>query len=210
MKKFICLFLMFFLVGCNKKITYEKLRKIQDEVTDIIVEKEYTNFASGYVDGNYVIIELVDNSKSNQKWFRENIYDSKYIKFKRGGPYYTSVNKIELVKPEIYNLNKFNIYYENDDRTIYLAGSIEEIYYVEENKISLKDYITNTFQTFDDSIKNITNMLDKTAVFRDGGTTLYKKVDYDLTIVVCNTLAGNKNVYIGDYSMEFDNDLMCK
>ena len=34
-------------------------------------------------------------------------------------------NKIEVIKPEVTNLNKFNKYLERDNRTIYLAGNIE-------------------------------------------------------------------------------------
>mgnify|MGYP003302547887 CR=1 FL=1 len=72
-------------------ISRANLQKIQDELTDKVISiDDYGNFAGCGPDekGKFIIVELVDNSKKEQKWFRENIYDSPYIKFKRGGPNY--------------------------------------------------------------------------------------------------------------------------
>ena len=82
-------------VEAPSKITIDELKYIQKAADNSLAKyretNEYENFASSYVDEekNRVIIELVDNSKKEQKWFRNNIYDSEYILFKRGGPYYT-------------------------------------------------------------------------------------------------------------------------
>jgi len=123
----------------------------------------------------------------------------------------TSNKKIEVIKPEISNLNKFNKYLERDNRTIYLAGNVEEVYYTDsDTRISLKDYITRTYQTTDDSIKHLTDSMNLISTLNDGGTTIHKSSEYDITIIKCNTISGNKNIYIGDYSMNFDNDSMCK
>ena len=35
------------------------------------------------------------------------------------------IEKIEVIKTEVSNLNKFNKYLERDNRTIYLAGNVE-------------------------------------------------------------------------------------
>ena len=76
------------------KISVEELNNIQKEVGNNLAKyrenHEYGNFASCGVDKdkNRVIIELVDNSKEEQQWFRNNIYDSKYLLFRQGGPYY--------------------------------------------------------------------------------------------------------------------------
>lgn len=119
--------------------------------------------------------------------------------------------KIEVIKPEVTNLNKFNKYLERDNRTIYLAGNIEEVYYTDaETRMSLKDYISKSYQTLDDSVKHLTDIMDYIDTLKDGGTTIYKSNAYDITIIKCNTIAGNKDVFIGDYSMSFDNDSMCK
>lgn len=72
-------------------IATEGLKEIQDKITDKVASfKDYDNFASCGIDenGKFLIVELVDNSKKEQNWFRENIYDSEYIKFRKGGPYY--------------------------------------------------------------------------------------------------------------------------
>ena len=119
--------------------------------------------------------------------------------------------KIEVIKPEVYNTIKFNKYLERDNRTIYLAGNIEEVYYTDsETRMSLKDYISKSYQTVDDSIKHLTDIMDYVDILKDGGTTIYKSNAYDITIIRCNTIAGNKNIFVGDYSMNFDDNSMCK
>lgn len=119
--------------------------------------------------------------------------------------------KIEVIKSEVSNLNKFNKYLEGDNRTIYLVGNVEEVYYtVSETKMSLKDYISKSYQTLDDSIKHLIDIIDYVDTLRDGGTTIHKSKEYDITIVKCNTIAGNKDIFIGDYSMNFDNESICK
>ena len=123
----------------------------------------------------------------------------------------TSDKKIEVVKLEVANLNKFNKYLERDNKTIYLAGNIENIYYTEtDTGMSLKDYIEKSYQTTDDGIKHLTDAMNLDDTLKDGGTAIYKSGEYDITIVKCNTIAGNKNIYIGDYSMNFDSESMCK
>ena len=119
--------------------------------------------------------------------------------------------KIEVIKPEVSNLNKFNKYLERDNRTIYLAGNVEEVYYTDsEIKMTLKDYISKSYQTLDDSIKHLTDIIDYVDTLKDGGTMIYKSNAYDITIIKCNTVEGNKDIFIGDYSMNFDSKSMCK
>ena len=123
----------------------------------------------------------------------------------------TSNKKIEVIKPEYHNDIKFNNYLKRDNRTIYMAGNIEEIYYTAiDKRMTLKDYISKSNQTIDVEIKQLTDNMNLIATLKDGGTTIYKSSEYDITIIKCNTIAGNKNIFIGDYSMNFDSDLMCK
>ena len=42
------------------------------------------------------------------------------------------------------------------------------------------------------------------------GFFLYKSNKDNATIVVCHTTFGNKDVFIGDYNMQFDSESMCK
>ena len=123
----------------------------------------------------------------------------------------TSNSKIEVVKSEQSNLNQFNKYLERDNRIIYLTSNIKEIYYKESNtKIALKDYITNSFQTTDDAIKHLTDEMIIFGELNDGGTKIYKSQEFNITIVKCNTVYKNKNIYIGDYLMNFNSETMCK
>lgn len=123
----------------------------------------------------------------------------------------TLIDKIEIVKNEIHNLNKFNKYLEINNRIIYITPNIKEIYYYSNGvKHVLKYYISKSYQTIDDSLKHVTDLLEIADTYDDGGTTIYKSKEYDITIVKCNTIDKNKNIYIGDFSMNFDSDSMCK
>lgn len=95
--------------------------------------------------------------------------------------------------------------------SIYLAGNIEEFYIKDETKdITLKSYVSTTYQTLDDSIKKITDNLNFISSFDDGGSSIYKNQEKDITMIVCNTLDNNKDIFIGDYLMNFDYDFMCE
>ena len=76
--------------------------------------------------------------------------------------------------------------------------------------MSLKDYISKSYQTIDDSIKHLTDIIDYVDTLKDGGTMIYESNAYDITIIKCNTVEGNKDIFIGDYSMNFDSKSMCK
>ena len=220
-KSFRSLFLIVFafvlllsLTGCNGggKISIDELRKLQSEITNKLEEyDDYKNFASCGVDeeNKVVIVELVDNSEEEQKWFKENINNSKYIQFEQGGSYTTFQFDFYITKPENHNSIKFNNYYDDKDGKVYMAGNIGEFYvtYENENRETLKNYISKAFQTFTDSIKSITEQMTKTSTLRDGGTTTYKSKEKDISIIVCNTVDGNKDVYIGDYSMEYEQNM---
>ncbi len=115
-----------------------------------------------------------------------------------------------LSKPEIHNDIRFNDYFTFDNRKIYLAGNINQFYVVDgSTTMILKEFISNYNRTLDDSIKMITDKLEQTGALFDGGTTIYKSKDKDITLITCNKLSGNRNIYIGDYSLEKTDD-MCK
>lgn len=333
---------------CNTEdvcgIKLEELENIHKIVDSKLEEyektngKKYTNVAATGVDQNLnkVVITLVNNSKEEQKWFRENIYDSKYIAFEQGGPYtifsngvslavklntitnegatfilknhtddeywygpeyhiekkedgkwkeidtltgdpltwnaiaYTlkaneekelyidwstsygklsygeyrlvknafrekdrpideskklnlyaefkipvnivagTGNTIKVKKTTLQNTNKFNEYLKRDGITIYFASNILEVYYNDVKKdMTLKYFIENVNQTTNDSIKEIARYLDKKEIYKDGGSTVYRSKEYDITLVKCNNMSGNKDVYIGDYNLNTDGITMC-
>ena len=120
------------------KITIEELEDIHKEVDDSIEKykenNQYHNVASTGVDREKyrLIIELVDNSTEQQKWFRDNIYDSKYIVFKQGGTYTTSsennikpnlFNRNEIIKVTIDNYSQYKNNFEYSDK-----NTIDTIY----------------------------------------------------------------------------------
>ena len=214
----IILFLVLLIIGCNKKenkATMEELKMLRGEIQEKLKELNYYNGISSYgIDTKemVVVVEFVENDEEHQKWFNDNISDSKYIKFKQGGPYTTSSNiRIEVVKKTNQDGNKFNLYVDRDNK-IYLSSNLEEIYYIKRDlmKYTLKEYITGMWQTTEDGMKNLTAILYNTETLRDGGTQIFKLKEYDITIVKCNTISGNRDYYIGDYDMAFDNNSMCK
>lgn len=213
------------LTGCQK----DKIGKIGLEDANIKIQQYFgnekndrTNLVYNYIDSdnNVIIVGLVDSSKEKQEEFLSSIFDKntiKYIKinslieFKEELPVITSNSNFKIKRYNISNDVKYTEYYKNQERTIYFARNIEEFYILDkdDNGITLKNYITKTNQTFDDSIKTITDKLDMILIAKDGGTTIYKLEQLDLTMIVCNTLEGNKNIYIDRYNKQFD-ETMCK
>lgn len=205
------------LVGCNKeKINVDVLNDTYNKIAEYFGSEEVdrSNLGAYYLDEekHVVIVNLIDNSKEKQENFLKNVnVSSKYIQFEQGGPYTTSGIDFYLSKEENYNDIKFNEYITFADRKYYLANNVKEFYVVVAGKIMiLRAYLTNFDHTLDDySIKRITDELTKEAILKDGGTTIYKSKDKDVTIIECHTIDGNDDIYIGDYLMEFV-EKMCK
>ena len=205
----------------RKPYTYGEWYKIEKEVNGkwyevkTIIENYGFNSIGYLPDKNNEVKFVID-----WEWLYGHLPLGSYRILKEVGKQYigvdfgiatTSDKKIEVIKRELTNLNKFNKYLERDNRVVYLAGNIQEVYYTDlDTRYKLKDYITKTYQTTDDSIKHLTENINLIDILKDGGTTIYKSSEYDITIVKCNTIDGNRNIYIGDYYMNFDNDSMCK
>ena len=197
-------------------ISYDELKSIKKEIENKLEEymknNTYTNFSSIGINEvkNKIIIELVDNSEEEQNWFRENIYNSKYILFEQGGPYTTLNSKIQVVKSIMQDTNKFSKYLEKEEKTIYLSSSLDDVYYILNNKvITLKDYLSNTYQTLDDGMEKVISIVEYFDSLNDGGTKIFKSKNYDITIIKCNTLSKNYDYYIGDYNLQY-NEFMYK
>ena len=223
MKKIRILILCFILTlvtfGCDNK-NVQKPTNLQDTYStvgdyfgDSSVDR--SNLGAFYLDeeNNIIVVNLIDNSESKQNEFLEKAnIDSKYIKFEQGGPYNTNSLDIDLkVSSEDNDENiKFKKYLKLDNRTIYLAENISELFIVEnKNQTSLRKYIINSTESVDKSIENITNLLNKQSILKDGGTIIFKNKDKNITLIKCNTIEGNKDIYIGDYNLNFKSN-MCK
>lgn len=221
MKRIVLIILCCLLVltGCNKKEEHSFIAKvIEVSSNSIIVEPDLLEDERKSSDR--FIIDLKDN---------DTIYEiDDYVKIYYDGVIFESYpaqveatkieklieskmanNKIKIEKFDHYDSNKYYEYCKMDDRIIYFDGSIKEIYIIDEKKVSLKEYISTTYQTLDDSIKHITENMDKIVTLRDGGTTIYKSKSLDLTVTTCNTTNKNKDIYFSDYKSTF-NETMCK
>lgn len=215
----LCLILTLVTFGCGNK-NVQKLTNLQDAYNlvnnyfgDSRVDR--SNLGAFYLDeeNNIIVVNLVDNSESKQEEFLEKAnIDSKYIMFEQGGPYNTNGLDIDLkVSSENNDKNiNFKEYLKFDNRTIYLAENVSELFIVEnKNQTSLKKYIINSTESKDKSIESITNLLNKQSILKDGGTIIFKNKDKNMTLIKCNTIDGNKDIYIGDYNLNFKSS-MCK
>lgn len=196
----------------KRKQDIETNKEDLQSIENIIINKiqkldNYKNMASICIGEDKIIIELIDNSEEEEKWFRDNIYDSKALVFEQGGPYSTSENKLNFVleKKEDREFKDFNEYYKDDNRTIYIADNLKELYIIDNNyqKTNYKNYLSNK-TSIDDGIKELTDNLKVKLTSKDGGSKLYNSKEKDIAMIVCNNLNGNKDIYIGDYSLKFD------
>ena len=207
------------LTGCGNSTTKEDRAMHSFLGTIIECEQEYMIVSPD---------ESEDEYKSSDKFKIDYVNDFNYcnvgnkVKITYKGminesyPAKIGTTNIELIDFDFYiakeqaNNIGFNDYYTLDNRTIYLASNLKEFYIKEEDKdITLKSYLSTTFQTLDDGIKNITDKLQLKDTLKDGGTRIYKSKDKDITMIVCNTTKNDKNILIGDYSIEYKEDY-CK
>mgnify|MGYP004504700601 CR=1 FL=1 len=86
-------------------------------------------------------------------------------------------------------------YYNDDEKSIFLACYKDINLTKDDNKISLNEYLSKN------SLDNFTSKLDKETksnTLKDGGTKIYKSGE--LTVIVCNKMLENnkisKNIYI--------------
>lgn len=194
--------------GCGKTKETDSLNDTYNKIEKYFKNEkvDYSNLAAFALDekNNVVVVALKDNSKEKQEEFiKQTDVNSKYIKFDSSISATVSEIDFYITKPESHNDIRFNDYFTFSDRKIYLAGNIEQFYVVDGRTMILKEYISNANRTMDDSIKSITDKLELRETLKDGGTKIYKSKDKDITIIVCNTTKNDKNVFIGDYSMEY-------
>ena len=212
----LCISLILMTNGCNSK-TKNKPNNYKDTTTVVNnyfqnAKKDENIAAISYDDEKQVVVvTLVDNSKANQEKFLSGAnVDKKYIEFEQGGAYNTFDAKIVTLDSSKENEISFNKYLTKENRTIYLENNIKELYIFDhQSRWTFKYYVTNTNQSLERSLKSVTDLLEKEANLKDGGTAIYKDKDKNMTVIACNTLNGNKDVYIGDYQLSFK-DNMCK
>ncbi len=101
--------------------------------------------------------------------------------------------------------NLINKVLEQDDFDVYSVGLDTVIINVDQdNYYELEDYFIN--YTYSDFEEHISHDAEK-EIFKDGGSTLYKTKLAN--ILFCNTIDENKDIYIGDSNMLYEDDF-CK
>lgn len=130
-------------------------------------------------------------------------FDIEYYK-EDNGITNTYINDYKLELNINDNNVKVNKYYSKNNIDVYLVG-LDDISLIRESSvISLKYHFQNVNQTFEKSIDDIISVLNLVSTLRDGGTKIYK--NDDITLIKCNTTNGNKDVYIGDETLEYKQD----
>lgn len=90
--------------------------------------------------------------------------------------------------------------------TIYYYGIEKAIINLNEEKLDLADSLAEGKITIDKIIEDLKKYGELndggTEIYKDGGTKKYLTDNY--TIIKCNTLDGNKDIYIGDKDMEYE------
>lgn len=215
----LCFLLLVITSACEHK-SQDKPTNLEDTYKAINAyfstsHADKSNLSAFYVDSekHVIIVELVENTTPNQKKFLKltNV-DEKYIEFRKDGPYEDNDIDIELsvAFDQTCGNIEFNEYLNDYNIKVYLEENVNDLYVTDAGqKMTFKDYANGLNQTLDRSIKDLTNKLEKTAALDDGGTTIYKNKDKNITIIACNTLDGNRDVYIGDYQLYYKEN-MCK
>lgn len=100
-------------------------------------------------------------------------------------------------------VQEFNKYLEMEGQDIYMETNLKDVYYNSNGKkYTLKEFIEN-----DGEISEITSLLGEGISYDDGGSMLYSSDEYDLSVLMCGTLSGNKDIYVGDYTMYYGDDM---
>jgi len=98
------------------------------------------------------------------------------------------------VRPSNCNY-EFKEYLTLQDKKIFTI-CMDEVYLKENaKKITLKDYLKDN-----NDIEDFINKLEHYTTLNDGGTKIYK--NDDITLIKCNTLDGNKDIYIGSNNLD--------
>lgn len=201
----LCLVMLVVTTGCNnEKVSIKELNKINDKITEFYINNndKAGNLGSHYVDeeNKVVVVELINNTKEEQEKFRKEIIDSEYIKFIQGSQ--QDNQQIKITKTKECD-NQVIEYYQFEEQKVYLV-CLDEITI---DDATLKDYFSKTYQTFNDSINSLINNMKLIDTYKDGGTKLYK--NDTISIIKCNTIDGNKDIYIGDINLEYQENY-CK
>ncbi len=135
--------------GCGKKeevmVSMDELNRVNDKIIEYFQTNgviEYDNYSYNYVDVEkmVVVVGLVDNSEKEQEWFRENVVNSKYIRFEQG----------EHVRVSSANIN------EKIDKIVNNYGSSSNPYdYIKVGQKEYDELLSYPEETFEYAIRDL-------------------------------------------------------
>ena len=106
-----------------------KIREIRQKVSDGLNRVVTDNVDAVGIDevARVVIIELNDNSEDEQKWFKENIYDSEYIVFKISKKALNEINDkiIEYFQTDNHEYKNLSHNYVDEKERVVVVGLLE-------------------------------------------------------------------------------------
>lgn len=240
MKKALLLIIILLLCGCVPKLTFKDTKEYiytnynRDKVTKFVVETDTLlgkhcyeiNKEEGLkeLDSLEIKKETKMYSTDSDMYYRVYFEDGTIKSFKFNGGNLVYKYKYYLLngldsfkldkKTEIdcannkvnHNLTRINI---NNEYNLYYYEIETAISNVNNSKMDLKDALINKEITIDEIVSKL--KIDES--FYDGGTTIYKNDKFfidDLEVLKCNTLEGNKDVYVGKNGMGYRNNFCTK
>lgn len=109
---------------------------------------------------------------------------------------------IEVGISDVCNGKK--LYFEGNDFDIY-TYCLDSIKITrEDDNVELKDLFKSDF-----TLDKFYGKLKQEEVYKDGGSIMYRDVEDGLSVLKCNTLEGNRDIYIGKSDMIYE-ESFCK
>lgn len=182
---------------CNNKTYY------YDEKNNITISEYGVNY--GFILNEFYI--TYDKGKRDLNECSK-ITDSSKIDYRLQNPRADEITCIETRKIPMEYLNEdgktYKLYYDWCFGDLLFQTGIEKMNYLDSmlayDWISMHDII----DFLEYQVENNTATKD---LYRDGGSVLYKNKDFAL--LYCNTIEGNKDIYISDTNLEYENEY-CK
>lgn len=115
---------------------------------------------------------------------------------------FNATNHIEIEKSEKCEGTK--LYYNTKEMDIY-THCVDSVKIKRDNGFDELSKLFETNTTVDGIIENMT----KKEIYKDGGSTLYVDEINDVAILKCQTTDGNRDIYIGDKNMKYE-ETFCK
>lgn len=129
----------------------------------------------------------------------------------------TKIVKEKKCKDDFDNKKTF---FSDEERKLYLICIDNIELYNENSSIMLDDYLKSDNGNLTYVIDNLKEKIEFSSNLEDGGTKIYnnkkstKDIKGGITLVICNTLNGNNDIYIGngdmDISYGFSKKNMCR